>query len=165
MIVVSDSTPLITLMKAERLDVLQGLFGEVLIPEAVFNELTTNTDFTEEADLVKNSSFIKVVSVNDDKAVSLLRRATGLDLGESEAIVYADNNKADILLMDEVAGRRVATDMGFVIMGSIGVLIAAFKRGILSQADAKEALEKIKKANRHISSKLLQDAIEVIEGN
>lgn len=42
MIVVSDTTPLITLMKADKLDILHGLFGEVLIPEAVFDELTTN---------------------------------------------------------------------------------------------------------------------------
>ena len=42
MIVVSDSTPLITLMKAGRLDLLKSLFGEVLIPEAVFAEVTSN---------------------------------------------------------------------------------------------------------------------------
>ena len=42
MIVVSDSTPLITLMKTERLEVLQALFGRVLIPETVFLELIVN---------------------------------------------------------------------------------------------------------------------------
>ena len=40
MIVVSDSTPLITLMKANQLNLLEKLFGEVLIPEAVFHEVT-----------------------------------------------------------------------------------------------------------------------------
>ena len=42
MIVVSDSTPLITLMKAEKLDILYRLFGDVIIPEAVFSEVTGN---------------------------------------------------------------------------------------------------------------------------
>ena len=42
MIVVSDTTPLITLMKAGNLDILQSLFGEVILPEAVFSEVTEN---------------------------------------------------------------------------------------------------------------------------
>ena len=45
MIVVSDTTPLITLMKADRLAILHKLFGEILIPEAVFSELTTKCEF------------------------------------------------------------------------------------------------------------------------
>ena len=49
MIVVSDSTPMITLMKAMHLDILHNLFGEVEIPEAVFEELTTNIEFKDEA--------------------------------------------------------------------------------------------------------------------
>ena len=61
MIVVADTTPLISLMKAARLDILEPLFNEVLIPQAVYEELTTNPDFQDEAEQIKNSSFIKVV--------------------------------------------------------------------------------------------------------
>ena len=53
MIVVSDTTPLITLMKAGKLNILEDLFGEVLIPEAVFSEVTTNQTFREKS-LLKN---------------------------------------------------------------------------------------------------------------
>ena len=108
MIVVSDTTPLITLMKASRLELLQKLFGTVHIPKAVFDELTANAAFAEEADLIRSSPFIQVVAVRDPSRVDLLRRATGLDRGESEAIVYADDVRADLLLMDEVKGRQVA---------------------------------------------------------
>ena len=105
MIVVSDSTPLITLMKADKLDILCDLFGEVLIPESVFSEVTTNESFKNEADLIINNEYIRVVEVRNKSQVSFLQRATGLDLGESEAIIYADEEKADLLLMDELAGR------------------------------------------------------------
>ena len=128
-IVVSDSTPLISLMKAELLDILAGLFGEVLIPEAVFQEVTANEEFQDEADQIKKSSFIRVVKVENTDRVSFLRRVTGLDLGESEAIIYADEAKADLLLMDEVAGRKVAKNMSLPMIGTVGIIVRAFKVG------------------------------------
>ena len=165
MIVVSDSTPLITLMKAMRLDFLHDLFGEVIIPEAVYQELTANDNYPDEAKLISNSEYIRIVSILDRKTVSVLQRATGLDLGESEAIVYADDIHADILLIDEVSGRRVAMDMGLDIMGSIGVLISAFKKGYIDAEEADESFQKIRDANRHISEKLLDDALDIIHSD
>ena len=53
MIVVSDTTPLISLLKINRLDLLEKLFGEVLIPSAVFNELTTDERFQLEANQIR----------------------------------------------------------------------------------------------------------------
>ena len=50
MIVVSDATPIISFLKINRLDILNKLFGEVLLPEAVYEELTSNSAFQEEAD-------------------------------------------------------------------------------------------------------------------
>ena len=162
MIVVSDSTPLITLMKAARIDLLHDLFGEIVIPEAVYQELTINSNFPDEAKTIQESKFIRIVRVEDRKTVSVLQRATGLDLGESEAIVYADDNHADILLMDEASGRRVALDMGIEIMGSVGVLVSAFKGGYISVSEAEEAFRKIQSAKRHISERLISDALEII---
>ena len=162
MIVVSDSTPLITLMKAKLLSVLHDLFGEVLIPEAVFSEVTKNKTFCDEADLLKNSDFIKVVKVRDENQVLFLQRATGLDLGESEAIIYADENKADLLLIDESAGRRVAQNMKLPITGSIGILIRAVQSGVITVTEAENAFDRIKQSNRHISKNLLDKAIEII---
>ena len=164
MIVVSDSTPLITLMKATQLRILHELFGEIIIPEAVRDELTVNEKYIEEAKLINSSEFIRVISVEDRKSVSLLQRAAGLDLGESEAIIYAENNNADLLLVDEASGRRVAKSMGIEIMGSIGVLVSAFRKGFLSEEEANDAFQRIRNAKRHISEKLIKDALDVIHG-
>ena len=62
MIVVSDTTPLISLMKADRLGLLEHLFQEVLIPEAVFAELTTNPKHQQETEQIKMRSFVRVVA-------------------------------------------------------------------------------------------------------
>lgn len=162
MIVVSDSGPLISLMKATQLDLLHGLYGEVLIPEAVYSELTSNERYGEEAEKVKSSSFIRIVAVNERKSVDILRRATGLDLGESEAIVYADDNKADILLMEEEAGRKVAKSMGIRVRGSIGILLLGFDKKILSAQDVDDAINRMRQSNRRISEKLYQYAHDYV---
>ncbi len=165
MIVVSDTTPLITLIKAGQLNVLHKLFGEILIPAAVHKELTANENYFEEAEQINKSDFIRVVFVEDRKTVSIIQRAAGLDVGESEAILYAENNNADLLLMDEARGRRVAMSMGLEIIGSIGILVSACKKGYLSINEAKEAFNKIRKSNRHISNSLIQDALDIIAGS
>ena len=164
MIVVSDTTPLITLMKVGRLNILHSLFGEVCIPKAVFSEVTGNETFENEADIIRNSEYIKVVKVRDQRQVEFLQRATGLDLGESEAIIYADEIQADLLLMDEAAGRKVAQNMNLPITGSIGVLIKAFKSGIITADEADDAFARIRRANRHISEPLINKALEMIHG-
>ena len=159
MIVVSDTTPLISLMKASRLELLATLFHEVLIPEAVFSELTANPRFQAEADQIRKAPYIKVVSVSEQKAVDVLRRSSGLDLGESEAIVFADDQKADVLLMDEAKGRKVAKAMGLYIMGTVGVLLFAFEENVLTDSEVKEALEQLQQADRRIGDELIQYAL------
>ena len=163
MIVVADTTPLISLMKAARLDILEPLFDEVLIPQAVYEELTTNPDFQDEAEQIKNSSFIKVVFVKEQKAVDVLRRFSGLDLGESEAIIYADDSNADVLLMDEVHGRQIAKNMGLYIMGTVGVILFAYEEKLLTGSDVEDALINLKKANRHIGDDIINYAMSKIQ--
>ena len=107
MIVVSDTTPLISLLKINRIDLLEKLFGDVLIPQAVFDELTVNERFRLEADEIRQKKFIVVKPVNNPESASILKRAAGLDQGESEANVLSDEIKANLVLKDEAKGRKV----------------------------------------------------------
>ena len=63
MIVVSDTTPLISLLKIDKVYLLEKLFGKILIPQAVFDELVIDKRFIEEADIIRNNSQIKVKEV------------------------------------------------------------------------------------------------------
>lgn len=165
MIVVSDTTPLISLIKTGHLDILQSYFGEIQIPEVVFAELTSNPRFAEEAEQIRHCSFIKVVTVADAKSVTLIRRATGLDLGESEAIVLSDSLHADLLLMDEAKGREVAEQMGIKIMGTIGLLLASYQDGVLTADEIKDCVEILRNSGRHIGEKYLQILLDRIDNN
>ena len=151
MIVVSDTTPLISLLKINRIDLLEKLFGKVLIPDAVFDELTVDERFWLEAEQIRQTKFIIVKSVMNPDAANLLRRATGLDRGESEAIVLTDECKAALLLMDEAKGRMVSSQMGLKIMGTIGILMAAYEENELSSNEVRECVDGLQHAGRHIS--------------
>ena len=93
MIVVSDTTPLISLLKINRIDLMEKLFGAVMIPTAVFDELTADKRFQLEANQITQTKFIVVKPVTNPESASVLKRATGLDQGESEAIVLLSFSK------------------------------------------------------------------------
>lgn len=165
MIVVSDTTPLISLLKINRLSLLEKLFGQVLIPQAVYNELIADVRFEQEANQVRQSSFIMVKQVNSPSSVSVLKRVTGLDQGESEAIVLSDEMQADILLMDEAKGRSVSQEMGIKVMGTIGILMAAHAEHELSADEAKECIDILQHTGRHISQRHYQMLLDRLNDN
>ncbi len=156
MIVVSDTTPIISLLKINRLDLLEKAFGEVLIPNAVYEELTADKRFAEEAKMIQNASYIKNVLVLNPEAVRILKMATGLDQGESEAIVLADEKKADILLMDEAKGRTISGQMGITIMGTIGLLMSSYEDKLLSSDEVRKCIDGLQSSGRHIGERHYQ---------
>lgn len=156
MIVVSDTTPIISLMKAGQLKLLYHLFGVVYIPQAVYRELVVNATYAEEVRLVETCEFLVVEEVNNEKSVTILQNFTGLDAGESEAIILADEKHSDVLLMDEHKGRQVAKKMGMTITGTIGILAQAFDEGLLAKEDVERCIEKLRENGIRISETLYQ---------
>ena len=128
---------------------LEKLFGDVLIPQAVFDELTADECFQLEANRIRQTKFIIVKPVNNPESANILKRATGLDQGESEAIVLTDELKADLLLMDEAKGRNVSAQMGLRIMGTIGILMAAYEEHELTSDEVRECVDGLRRAGRH----------------
>ena len=154
MTVVSNTTPIISLLKAGQLELLKTMFGEVIVPTAVYEELVSNPRFTDEAKLVSSSVFIRKASLHNEQAAHLLMRSAGLDKGESEAISLARETGAHMLLMDEAKGRQVAKRMGVPVMGTLGLLLASCKRGLLGREDVLECIEAMKNAGIRISDTL-----------
>lgn len=161
MIIVSDTTPLMTLLKCNQLELLNKMYGSVLIPSAVYSELTDNPLYEEEAEIIRNCDFLEVREISDKSRVQMLQNSTGLDLGETEAIVLAESINADLLLMDEVMGRMIAKEMGFTIAGAIGILIAAKKAGFLSSDDTRNVVDLIRESGQHIGEPLLKKLLEI----
>ena len=163
MTVISDTTPIISLIKIHRLDLLEKLFGEVLIPDAVSRELITNESFSNEAEEVKKSAFLKISPVHNRQSIAILQAISGLDDGESEAIVLADEKKSDVLIIDERKGRMVAQKLGITITGTVGVLVQANNEGMITKDEAESCLEFLRKSNIRLSEKLVQEASDMME--
>ena len=141
MIIISDTTPIISLLKAEQLELLQKLYQTVLVPRAVYRELTENPAYMEEAETIKSVDFLSVVTIENIKSVNVLRSVTGLDEGESEALIMYDEQKADLLLMDEHKGRSVAKQLKVRHIGTAGILMLAYDKGMIRASEVKGCLD------------------------
>lgn len=122
MIVVSDTSALTSLLQVNRADILEHLYGTVIIPPAVETELRVI-----HAVLPRS---IQVVPVRNQAAVAEL--LVELHSGEAQAIALAKERAADLLLIDESAGRRVAVREGLSVIGLLGVLVQAKRAGVLN---------------------------------
>ena len=162
MIVISDTTPIISLIKINRIDLLEQLFGEVLIPEAVFRELTTNSIYSGETRIVKASSFMKTMPIKNRKSLDILQAISGLYDGESGAIILADELQSDVLIIDERKGRKVAQKMGITITGTAGILIQAYNEKMISSSEIILYIEQLKNNNIRLSDSLIQEILSML---
>jgi hypothetical protein len=130
MIVVADSSPLIALSRVGRIRLLKEMFGRLVVPEAVWQELTAGDTNRVGVSELLQSDWIERRTVSDRGLVNLLRRDLGA--GEAEAIVLAREIDADVLLIDERLGRSAAESLGITITGLVGILIEAKQRQLLT---------------------------------
>jgi len=152
--VVSNTTPLISLLKLSRLDILKDLYAEISIPFAVFQEIEAGKNKGYYQDFSK-IDWIKIIKIQDKQA---LKYFLDLDAGESEAIVLATELRADLIIIDEKLGRFHARHADLKVTGTIGILIKAKNKGIIK--DLKPLLYELTKKNVWISDKLIDDILK-----
>ncbi|WP_375477817.1 DUF3368 domain-containing protein [uncultured Nostoc sp.] len=130
MIIVSDTSPINNLAAINHLHLLQQLYGTVLIPEAVYRELTDPNFPVAGAIEVQTFIWIQTRPVPDRILVEAL--SNELDIGEAEAIALALEMKADQVLIDERRGRMVAAMLNLGYTGILGILVEAKSQRLIS---------------------------------
>ncbi|MCD7834032.1 MAG: DUF3368 domain-containing protein [Lachnospiraceae bacterium] len=109
------------------------------------------------------SGYLTVVQkVRNLQAISILRNVTGLDAGESEALILYGEQCADLLLMDENKGRKVAKQMDIKHIGTVGVLLEAYTREILKSYEVETCLEVMLKSEIRLSKELCNMVLEYV---
>ena len=127
-VVVSDASPLICLSAIRQFNLLRFLYGEVLIPTAVWREITRVPAFSsaaspQAAEDARAEGWLQVMTAGNRPLVTQLE--TLLDPGEAEAIGLAVEHAPSLLLIDERDGRQVARTLKVPITGTLGVLLRA----------------------------------------
>ncbi|MBD2776203.1 DUF3368 domain-containing protein [Iningainema tapete] len=159
MIIVSNTTPLSELAKVGQMDLLRDIFGQIIIPQQVYDEVTTGTH--PAAILVRLATWIQVRSIANQAQLSILQNETGLDLGEGAAIILAEQLKADRVLIDELAGRKVAQSRKLPVTGTVGILLVAKSKGLISQI--KPILDALIVKGARISQPLYEEVLAIAQ--
>jgi len=130
-IVVSDASPLISLARIGRLDLLASLFQHILIPTDVHREVTEAGRGRPGAEEIRAARWIEVAASGWHADPELARTCEPLGAGERSAILLAQSLPANLILLDEWKARRIAKSAGLAITGCLGVLEAGARRGFV----------------------------------
>jgi uncharacterized protein len=156
--VVSNTSPLLNLAIINQLNLIQQQFGQVIIPDAVLTELRINENLPGSQQLQKaiKEGWILINTVENQAFVQLLKRE--LDQGEANAIALAIQLNADLLLLDERDGRRIARTLGLNLTGILGIILRAWRDGQVTSV--KELINQLRQsANFRIASHLEQQIL------
>ena len=151
--IICNSSPIIGLAKVDRLDIIEKLYREIIVPEAVFDELITKgmgKAKTAEINELLDQNIVKVQKVKNRELIRALRK--DLDYGESEAIALALELQADLVILDEKDARDIAEFYNLKKTGLPGILIRAKERGIISSV--KGYMDRLIKAGFRIDDNL-----------
>ncbi len=149
MIIIADSSGLIFLATCNCLDLLEKLFDEVKVPQAVFDELII--EGKPQSEILRDYLNDKIVNVELGKYII----DTGnCGKGELEAMVLYKKLSADFLLVDDLRARKIAELNGIKIIGSLGILLFGKEKGLISKI--KPSLDKLRNSELYISEKLLK---------
>jgi predicted nucleic acid-binding protein len=158
MIIISDTSPVSNLIAIGRLEILKTVFGEIIIPEAVYNEILKIKNFNTDVSSFENATWIRKEEIQDFNTFQLLRNQ--LDEGEAQAITLAKELKSEFLLIDEKQGRAIARAMGIKIIGLAGVLVKAKRENHIQLV--KPILDELIDAKFWIDKKLYDEILRSV---
>ena len=153
MIIVSDTSPLCYLVLIDLIEVLPELFSRVVIPPKVGDELSApNAPKVVQEWISQPPANLEVQTLTAQIDPALNQ----LDLGEQEAITLALQLQADLILLDDLAARRIATELQLEIVGLLGILGSAAEKG---RVNFSAAIERLQQTTFRASPRLIQSLL------
>lgn len=155
MIVVSNTTPIISLASIQKTEILKNVFGNIIVPQAVYDEIKAKESYGyKDIDL----DFIQVKKVKGELYKDLLLNQ--LDLGEAETILLAKELNADYIIIDENLAYKIAQNAGLDVIRTLSILLKAKEMGIIDKI--KPLLDEMISKGRWYSQKVYDSFLKKI---
>ena len=155
-LIVVNTSPLLALDACNQIEVLRSLYARVVVPDEVDQELSAGkTRPLLPGGLTDaHRAWIEVLPISGPPDASL---AAVLDPGEAAVITLALELGASQVLLDERAGWREATRQGLTVVGSVGVILLAKRKGLITEV--KPHLHEMRNKGIYLSKRVIDDAI------
>jgi len=140
------------LLKTNKLSILQKLFTKIIVPKAVYQEITGKE---QEKQIFDKTDWIEIRDIKNSELNNLLEKL--IDKGEAEAIILAKELKTS-LLVDDAKARKYAILLNVEVIGTLGLLKMAKKRGIIPSV--KETISDMLAEGYYIEDKLIARILE-----
>jgi predicted nucleic acid-binding protein len=157
--VVVNTTPLIALSHVDRLDILKKMYGEVIIPEAVYRELSAKPESVCKIAVDRSLDWILVKEIQNQMAKSMYK--TQLHEGEVEVMILAQEINADVVIIDDANAKKHAKYLDLPVTGTLGVLIKAKQQGYVKEL--KPILYQMVENGIYISRNLMELCLKQVE--
>lgn len=151
MIVVADTSPLISLIIINKLTILEKIFGTFYIPKGVYDELKGHN----EINLYKEELEYLATKVKSTQSVYI--PISGIDKGETECIILYKELNADLLIIDDRKAREIAELLGMKCTGTLAILLKAKELNYI--AELKPIFNTLLENSRYYSKKILNELL------
>ena len=139
-IIISETSCLIALTRINQLPILKSLFDEIFITEEVKDEFGTPLpDWIRTKNLINNAQKLELEKL--------------LDSGEASAIALALEIENSLLIIDELKGRKIASQYNVPIIGTLGILLLAKKENLI--VDLNPIIQELSACGFRISKNLV----------
>jgi uncharacterized protein len=149
MLIIADSSALISLASCKKLSLLDKLFADVKVPQAVFDEVTQKEK--SQSEILRDYLKGKVVDID---LTNLVLDFGELGRGELEAMALFKQINADLLLLDDKKARKIALLNKIPIVGSFGILLSGKKKGLIKSV--KPLIDELELSGIYISKSLVK---------
>lgn len=128
--VIADTSPIQYLYQTNLLDLLPILYGHILIPQAVVEELSQGR---KQGVVLPDPELISWIEIYQISTSKLIPMVPNLGLGEREVISLAISLSDSLIILDDALARNYAGQMNVTMTGTLGILLKAKQSGYISK--------------------------------
>ena len=154
-IAVINASPLILLSRSKKLALLHVFAERILVPAPVAQEISARGIHDITAQSITATAWLEVVA---GMPVSQEIASWGLGPGESSVLAIAQANPGMTAIIDDLGGRKCAASLGIPIRGTLGIVLAAKRRGVIEYA--RPVLEELIASGLYLHRRVLDESLK-----